>query len=253
LLDALAPGHPELLETTGSWSTLADLTLENVRAHAHLFLTGPLRLAVLTNTDDTQASHLRTALQRWIQPINRGGARCSRQQAPEAVAGVRRLKVAVSAGAEPVAYVGVRVPQEHADAARWTTWLLNRPNGWLERALERPGLASAARAHYLAGPEIGAVVVEVRALDNQTDRAVSQVVGLFERLSTGGVTEKDCRLARPAFASARLEATLHPLTRLAELYANRPWGSTPNLRALHDFLPLLRRNQLSVVVVSPDP
>ena len=83
LLDALAPGHPELLETRGSWSTLADLTLENVRAHAYLFLTGPLRLAVLTNTDDTQASHLRTALQRWIQPINRHGARCSRQQAPE--------------------------------------------------------------------------------------------------------------------------------------------------------------------------
>jgi hypothetical protein len=251
-LDALVPGHPELLETRGSWATLGNLTLETVRAHAHLFLSGPLRLAVLTNAVDTQGSELRAALQRWIRPTRRDGAECSRPPAPASVAGIQRVKVAVSAGAQPGAHVGVRVPREHMDAARWTTWLLNRPNGWLERALERPGLVSAAEAHFVGGPEIGALVVQVRAANAQIDRAVSQVVGLFERLSTGAATEKDCRLARSAFASARTEAALQPLTRLAELYAGRPWGRAPNLKALRRFLPLLRRDRLSVVVVTPD-
>lgn len=252
LLDTLAPGHPELLEARGTWDTLAASTLEAVRAQAHLLLAGPLRLAVLANVRDSQGPAVRGALDRWLRLAGRDKARCPAISLPPALPGIQRLKGIVSAGAASSAYVGVRVARHHVDAARWTTWLLDRPGGWLERSVERPGLVSSARARFVGGPELGALVVEVRALAGEVDRAVAQVVAVFERLSMRSATEADFRLARAAVTAGRTQARLEPRTRLSELYEGTQRPGVPSLKALNDFLALVRRDQLSVVVVHAD-
>jgi hypothetical protein len=247
----LANGRVGWLEPRGSWESLRDATLEGTRAQWLRFLSGPLRLAVLTNFDVHQGEELRTTLERWLRPTLAPGWTCPAVPAGNAPSGEQRLRGRIVHGSEPAAYIAARVPTGQFEQARWTAWLLDRPGGWLERSLERPELASSASAQVVGRPEFAALVIEVRALDGRLDQAVAQLRALMERLASGAATQADFASARAAFAAARANVALEPRNRLARLWAGPEPKSQASLRALRAFHAALRPDRLTVVRVEP--
>jgi hypothetical protein len=121
--------------------------------------------------------------------------------------------------------------------AHWTEVLMNRTDGWLARALQRPGLVSTARARALGGSGAAALVIEVRALDGKREEAVAQVRGLLERLRLGAATAEDAQRGEQQLLQRSAELSLNPRGRVLELWRgaqSRPRsGSLEGLRALH--------------------
>jgi len=250
-LDLLAKGHIGWLEPRGSWEALRDATLEGTREQWRLFLSSPLRLAVVANAGRGQGAALRTELERWLGPALAPRWKCPALPAAGTVSGEQELLGLAAQGAEPAAYVAARVPAGQYEQARWTAWLLNRPGGWLERALEQPGLVASASALVVGRPDFAALVVEVQALEDRLDQAVAQLRALLERLAAGAATQRDFASARAAFAAVRSEAALEPRNRLVELWAGPEPAAVASPSALRAFHRALRSDRLTVVVVDP--
>jgi hypothetical protein len=250
-LSSLTHGHVGWLDPRGGWEALRDATLEGAREQWLRFLSGPLRLAVLTNSDVNQGRVLRTTLEHWLRPSLAANWTCPAPPAGSAPRGEQRLRGRIALDSQPAAYIAVRVPAGQFEQARWTAWLLNRPGGWLERALEQPAFVSSASAQVVGRPEFAALVIEARALDGRLDQAVAQLRALMDRLASGAATQADFASARVAFAAARSNMALEPRNRLAQLWAGPEPRSVPSLRALKAFHAALRPDRLTVVVVDP--
>jgi hypothetical protein len=112
---------------------------------------------------------------------------------------------------------------------------MNRPGGWLQQALQRPGLVSTARARVLGGASAAALVIEIHAVDDKHEEAVAQVRGLLERLRSGAANAADVHSARDHVARVDASRRLNPRGRLVDLWygVRRPQASLESLHALH--------------------
>jgi hypothetical protein len=112
---------------------------------------------------------------------------------------------------------------------------MNRPDGWLSRALVHPGLVSAARARSLGGARAAALLIEIHAVDGMREEAVAQVRGLLGRLRAGAATSADARAAQIQAGLDEAQRRLDPRGRVVDLWsgAQRPEGSLEALRLLH--------------------
>jgi hypothetical protein len=250
-LGALSHGHVGWLDPHGSWESLRDATLEGTREQWRRFLSGPLRLAVVTNFDAGQAQQLQTTLQHWLRPLLTPSWTCPAPPVGNAPSGEQRLRGRAAQGSDALAYIAAPVPVGQFEQARWTAWLLNRPGGWLARSLEQPALVSSAAARVVGRPEFAALVVEARALDGRLDQAVAQLRALLDRLAAGAANLTDFASARTAFAAARANMALEPRNRLAQLWAGPEPQPVASLKALRAFHASLRSDRLTVVVVDP--
>jgi hypothetical protein len=112
---------------------------------------------------------------------------------------------------------------------------MNRPGGWLDQALQRPGLVSTARARALGGGAAAALVIEIRAVDDKHDEAIAQVRGLLERLRAGAANAADVSSASEQLARNEASRRLNPRARLVDLWhgSSRAPATLDSLHALH--------------------
>jgi hypothetical protein len=236
--EALVPGRPSWLDPRGGWQPLVALTAGAVHTEARRFPAEPLRLAVIANHDDAQASVAARELARWLHPGRLQDVPCAPQQAPQAQPGRYTIETRRASGAAARALVGVRLP---ADAARrtteaeWTVFLMNRSGGWLDRSLKVPGVASQAHASLLGGAAASALVIEVAALTPDAEEAVAQVRALLARLARGAATAADFTASEQAFAAATRRTAFDPRRRIVDLWRGARSGPPPTLETLRKF------------------
>jgi hypothetical protein len=250
---ALVPEHPSWVEPFGLWSRVAGAPTEGVRARAHALAWGPLRLAVIANTDAAQAGVAADAVDRWLSPAP--GPRVCRAAASSA-SRAGRVEVHLASDA-PLAQglLGAAFPAAatpgaaypYRDLADTTAAALDGPGGLLAGALA--GAAATASARVMGGGRAPSLVVDVRAPDGSLTSAVSEVKGLLLRLPTAA-TEADLLRAAAVVERREHEALADPRRRLADLWSGRrgPAPGRPSLTAWRAFLNATLREPALVVV-----
>ena len=192
-LEGLAGGHPSWLEPRGTWSSVSELSTEELERARRLLLGGPLRLAVLASRGDTQASSAAQELETWLLPMRSQLAACPENRAEGPRHGEVHYEGSAGAGRSEGAYVGVVFSESGPAAARAaeiSEAALNRVGGLLERALSGSGVGASARARALGGTRRPALVIEVRALPDKVDEAVARV---RSALDSTGARRARCR------------------------------------------------------------
>ncbi len=218
-IHALAPDHPSWLVPQGTWGSVAEATTHGVVDQRGQLVAGPLRLAVIANVTDAQAALVAQGADRWLQPLRADPSECPPATQPTARVGQLEIETTPGPGTA-AAHVGVALPLRRgvSEEAHYTLWLLNRPGGWLDQALQRTGLVASARAHLLGGRRASALVVTLEAAPEQTEPAVAQLRALFERLAQGAVSKRDFLQARREFGRGAARSTLEPRRRVVDLW-----------------------------------
>jgi hypothetical protein len=251
LLDALAPEHPAWLEPRGTFETLSDAGASSLASHAHELLQGPLRLAVLANRDDRQAAIAQHVLERWLLPtrLEVHGCNVAPSQPPHA----SELSVETDDDSSTEsAYLGVSLDprMSHSRAARATVAELSEHGALFDRAFAEAGLSASASAELLGGSRASALVVTIRANDDETRKAVAAVRQVLEHLARGASTTDDVKRADNQQRTYALAGALSPRRRIVDLWRGTTDDPALTLTALRTFQASLGSASQSVVYVS---
>jgi hypothetical protein len=228
--------HPSYLDSRGTWASLTAISARGVQLERQRFLRTKLRLASLGNHDEGQLQAAERRLEAILRSLDPGVAECPARGPVTPVPGKYLIDATGVRDADAV--VAIPFPPAAggpSEEARLTEWLMNRPGGWLNQALQKPGLVSTARARALGGGAAAALIIEVHAVDDKHEEAVAQVRGLLERLRAGAATAADVKVARDHLAQNEATRRLNPRGRLVDLWygAKRPPATLESLHALH--------------------
>jgi hypothetical protein len=161
------------------------------------------------------------------------------------------------AGDATRALIGVRTSPEasrQGGEADWTVYLLNRPGGWLQQAVDASGLTTTAHASLLGGSTAAAILIEVVVPGVDPAPAVAQVRSLLSRLAAGAVTAADVTAAAAAFRAAHLHDRLDPRRRIVDTWTSLPSPPEPSLKSMKHFHATAFADTRHVVVVTrPKP
>ncbi len=235
VLTTLTADHPAWLDARGTFAALGAASREGAHRRLRSLWGGPVRLAVLANWDAGQGEVVTATVERWLRPFG-GGETCAPAPTLTAAAGDILVEAAVEAPARARALVAATLPPGTWNEGAATAWLLNRPGGWLERALDHGKFTAGARAELLGSPAAAALFVQVDAFGDDLGGAVAQIRGLLDRLARGAVTVEDASAASQALGRAAARSRLDPRTRLVELWAGTPPAATidaASLRRMH--------------------
>ncbi len=233
-VETLSTNTPAALLPLGTWESVSTASTSDVERARTGLASGPLQVATLANENAQQAEAARAALGEWLGPYREDESVCPPTRTKTPNPGVWNLDT-ISEGVREGAYVSVWAPGDR-ELGHATEFLLNRPGGWLDTALRRPGLVSTARAHWVGGGDHGGLIIEIGAEEGAVEDAVQQTRALLARLAEGAVTPEDAGLA--AREQARLEAAAaeSPRGRLVQLWHDRAGRRVDleGLRALHE-------------------
>ncbi|MCB9580738.1 MAG: hypothetical protein H6717_27160 [Polyangiaceae bacterium] len=246
-VDSVVPGHPGWLEPHGTFASLSAIQSHEVESARRTLLAGPLRMAVIANSDPNQVETARARLEEWLRPLRGQAMSCPKHAAVIAKRGELTLQTADESG-EALGYVALALPagRRVSREAEILTYLLNRPGGYLDQAIGSAGLGSA-RAELLGGRRAQGLIIEVHAFPDRGDDAVAQVRALLGRLARGAVSQKDLDLAERELSRARLGATLDPRQRVVDLWLGGE-QSPATLATLRRYLATALRPEAQIVV-----
>ena len=224
LLDALSPDHSAWLEPRGTWASLSVASRDSVAARARNLLRGPLRVAVLANEDEAQATVAARTLERWFAPWRDDTRRCQATAERAVHSGEVTLTIPDGANTES-AYIGLPfasrlVFEREAEAF---SALLNDAHGPLASALSAAQLGASARASIIGGGRIAALVIEVRANEDDVRKATLEVRRTLDRLLTTQWSNDELSAAQQAATQRARGASLDPRRRIVDLWR----GSKP--------------------------
>ncbi len=219
LLDALAPDHSAWLEPRGTWASLAQANRDAVAARSREILRGPLRVAVLANEDDAQAAAAAHALDRWFAPWRDDPRRCPTSAERAARSGELSLAVPDAANTES-AYLGLPLPSrlKYEREAEAFAALLNAARGPLALALSAEHINASARASIIGGGRAAALVIEIRASDDDARKATLEVRRALDRFVVSQLSNDDLAAAQRAAVQRGLGASLDPRRRIVDLW-----------------------------------
>jgi hypothetical protein len=241
-----APEHPSWLEPFGSWARVAGAGADAVRMRAHALARGPLRVAVLANTDAAQGTAAADAVDRWLSPSP--GARACHAAAPGLPRPGRYEARLPSTAPLAQALLGVPLPGPNwRDLADLTAAALDGPNGLLAA-----GTADAAfTARVAGGSRAPMLVVDVRAPSDALPAAVAEARTVLLRLPSS-VGEAEWGRAVPAWERREQVARADPRRRVADLWAGRAAAARPNLASWKAYLTATMR-EVALLVVEARP
>jgi hypothetical protein len=259
LAGALAPSHASWLEPAGTSLGLASASDDAIAMRAAAIRAGPLRAAVLANTNAAQADAAVRAVDRWV--ARRPGESRACTTAP-AVAAPRPGTYAVELPAAVPSEALIAIPLAPADdasraSAMWLAASLDGPAGLLARTLGKTGgdplgsgLARGWSAALVGGSRAAALVIRLVASDASLDAAVAQIRALLDRLRQGALREDDRARAAVSLERARVAASLDPRARVIDLWRGQPPPPAPSLETLRAFAAATLRDEALVIVAA---
>jgi hypothetical protein len=260
----LAPGHPSWVQPLGTSLGLGSASDEAIAMRAASARAGPLRVAVLANTDETQAEAAVRAADRWV--ARRAGEARACPPVPTLAAmrpGTYAVELAAGAPSQALLALPLPVGDEWArTAALWTAAALDGQSGLLARAVgspapgegTAPALARAWSASVIGVPRAPALVLRLVAPDTTLDGAVAQTRALLNRLQQGALREEDRGRAALAITREAMAASLDPRSRVIELWRGQPASAAaPSLDALHTFASVVLRDDALIIVALRPP
>jgi hypothetical protein len=254
LASALAPQHPSWIDAWGSSEPLARSSDGAVLLRGQSLRGGPLRLAVLANTDGSQAEAALQAADRWV--ARRTGE--TRECRPATAAQPPRPGTYAALprpGAVPEAYLAF--PFTPGDDATFRSAQVLAAalddDGLLGRALG--GMARESSARVLGWPQAPALVVRVVAPQASLDDAVMQTRALTGRLHAGALGGTDLDRALAARERSALSAELDPRARLVATWRGDPIGAPPRVTSddVRAFAQKFLAEDMMVVVAARPP
>jgi hypothetical protein len=251
-LETLAPRQLSALSPQGSWTSVGSLVNDQIIAARRLFVSGPLRLAVLAGRTDTQAHVVQSELSRLLGPLRPVERQCPTTAAVKAGTGLFRMEAVTEPRAQALVAVDLP-PASHwsrASEAEWTVFLLNRKGGWLERRLLAPGLVIDARAQLLGGRRARAIVIELHTADENADAAVAETRRLLLDLARGAVTAADLAAADTFFREQSEHLSTDPRQRVVALWQGGGTASRPSLESLQKLHAEAFREDHHLVVIA---
>lgn len=251
LLETLAPDHVAWLEPRGTRTTLSSASRDSVAARARDLLHGPLRVAVIGNEDEAQAKAAVRAFERWLAPSRNDPRRCQATAERASHGGEIALSVGGEGAAES-AYIGVPFVSrlKYDREAEAIAALLNAENGRLSRALATAHVNASARASVVGGARAAALVVEIRASEDEARRAVLEVRRVLERLAQAPLSPEELTLAQRTAERETLAASLDPRRRIVDLWRGTPARPPIGASSLRNFQSALNPSAEVVVYVT---
>ncbi len=222
-LAAFSGEHPSWLVPHGSWSSMNRLNSSAADTRRNLMLHGPWRAAVLSGSPEAEAA-VNRELQRWLWPYAQSDARCAAEPASVSKPGLYRVSTSKKAELKANAWILAPLPvaSSLSAAGEYTSFLLNRPRGWLEAALRPRRIAASAEAQLLGGERNAALAIAVHAEPERIEDAVAQVRGLLDRLASGAMTQAELQFAARYFQLRDRERSFDPMFRLVAVWLGRP-------------------------------
>lgn len=243
---ALAPAHPSWVTPGGTASGILGTATASVLTRAATLRAGPLRASVLAN-DPEATRAAATTLDRWAFSATTRACP-SPPTAPAVAAGT----YAVASSGRSEAWLALPIEGALARAsAPLIAAALDGPDGALDRAITRAGLARRAGARVLDGPR-AALVVHLEAPAGALDAAVAQARAVLDRLRTTGPTRDDLDRARRTKAAAETAAALDPRVRLVRAWRDPPTAVPGDEAVRAAVTALLRDDALVIVALRPD-
>lgn len=258
LAAALAPQHPSWVVAWGASEPLARSSDSAVLLRAQALRSGPIRMAILANTDASQADAAVRAADRWI-PRRGGDARTCRAGTGSQPSKPGTYAAPLRPGAMPEAYLAF--PFAPGDeparaAASVIAASLDGDGALLDKALS-PNLARESSARILGWPKAPALVVRVVAPQASLDGAVMQARALIDRIHKGGLAQPDFDRATQARARGAINTALDPRARVVATWRGEPLASAPAQRTTIEDVRAFAQKSLAedamVIVASRPP
>jgi hypothetical protein len=260
---ALAAGHPAWVDPLGTTFGLGSASDDAVAIRAAAIRAGPLRVAVLSNSDAAQANAAVSAVDRWVARRPNESRACPPLPTP-ATTHAKTYAVDLPPGAPSLALLALPlVPGDQAGrtAATWIAAAIDGPGGLLARAVGgstevNPPEVSSARgwsAAVVGAPRSPALVVRLVAADTTLDTAVAKVRALLERLRQGELREEDRARASAALARLVVSASLDPRARVIDLWRGEASTVAPSLDTLRAFASATLRDDALLIVAERPP
>jgi hypothetical protein len=254
---ALAPGHPSWVEPFGTTFGLSSSTDASIALRASAIRAGPLRVAVIANSDQAQAEVAVHAVNRWI---SRPDEVRSCPPTP-AVAAPRpgTYSVEITGGARSEVLLAFPLPAGDGPTlrAKWIAAALGGKDGLLARALGAMDGATSLGTEWDAAvvgvPRRAALVVRIAAPESMLDSAVARTRTLLERLRAEGLRDADRVRAESALTRDELIELLDPRARTINLWRGDPPSTPPSLDELHAFASMSLRDDSLVVIAARPP
>ena len=236
LLDALSPDHSAWLEPRGTWASLSVANRGSVAARARDLLRGPLRVAVLANEDDAQATVAARTLERWFAPWRDDARRCQATAERAAHSGEVTLTIPDGPNTE-IAYVGLPFASRlvYEREAEAFSALLNDARGPLASALSVAQLSASAHASIIGGGRRAALVIEVSANEDDARRATMEVRRTLDRLLTTQWSNDELSAAQHTAEQRAQGASLDPRRRIVDLWRGSKPESSLSRSSLREF------------------
>ncbi len=247
MVDVLSAGRPSMIQPWGHDRSVAALSTADVERTRSDLVKEPLRASLLLNSTASQAGAANDALSQWLASTRDHTEKCPALKPKPAPAGTWTLQT-IEEEVHVGAYVGVWAPTQPV-LGHATAYLLNRPAGWLDRALLKPGLVASATASYWGGKEYGALVLQVGAAPHQLEAAVMQARGVLDAISDGALSEQDLALASDEYARRQQEVLRTPPGRLVQLWLGEA-SPGPTLESMRQFHSQLKASEHRVITVN---
>lgn len=186
-------GRPSLLVPYGTEASLAELSPLAAERALRAFLSSPLHLTILT-PHEAHAERATDRLRRLLSGFGRTRSECPRSGPPSKLAGEY---VVMDGPPEAVLLYSID-PEQYEPMSHAVRWL-NGSAGWLQRAVERPKLATTAHAFALGSPNgPTALGIAIRSDADSLGPAIMQVRALLRELATLELTEEQLNDLEPA-------------------------------------------------------
>jgi hypothetical protein len=261
LAAALSPSHPSWVVPAGKDEVLARSADAAVMARAQAIRNGPLRVAVLANTDAAQGETAQRAVDRWIERKSGDTRATCKLAGPAAPPKPGTYAVETRGGATPEAYLAFPFPAGD-EAARAAAMIvaaaLDGDGALLDKALGGTAqLARTSSARILGWPRAPALVVRIVSTQAQLDTAVMQTRALLDRLRQGGVPQADLDRARANAARASMANALDPRARVVATWRGEPIPpNAPRVKASNEDVRTFAQKYIvedSMIVVAARP
>ena len=256
---ALTPGHPSWIVALGTSFGLASTSDDDVALRAAAMRSGPMRVAVLANADETQADGAVRAVDRWIARRPGEVRACPALPVVRPRAGTYAVDLPAGARSEALLAIPLLPGDDAArTAATWVAAVLDGADGLLAHALLSQGdagrsLALASSASVLGLHDAALVVHVVVADDAALDGAVAQTRALLDRLRQGALRDEDRARAAALLSGAALTASLDPRERAVALWRGAHPQPEPSIDALRTFAAATLHDDALVIVAARPP